>query len=271
MDLSSVSGAQTLPTDWGLSSNDLTTAPTSVFPASDDPDFPAALEGNYMQIEGRPDKVEYVGFGQELDIQGKKNDVLVCGGWASAHSVPNATEPERSFAIMVRLQNTSGQWSNHALRPFNSEWVGWQYASHGLVVPVDFIKIGFVVVYTGNCNYAKFSNLFLYRESFGVSFGYSGTDRRNVTSTTNLAGMEAHMEYDSEDNLYRWVQPGRENVEANKYLAWYGDTDTQRAKHLLLRERTPEKVVNYHDYNNHGSRTSSRCVDYRVTTNNRCV
>ncbi len=266
--LSSVSGAQTLPTDWGLSSNDLTTAPTSVFPASDDPDFPAALEGNYMQIEGRPDKVEYVGFGQELDIQGKKNDVLVCGGWASAHSVPNATEPERSFAIMVRLQNTSGQWSNHALRPFNSEWVGWQYASHGLVVPVDFIKIGFVVVYTGNCNYAKFSNLFLYRESFGVSFGYSGTDRRNVTSTTNLAGMEAHMEYDSADNLYRWVQPGRENVEANKYLAWYGDTDTQRAKHLLLRERTPEKVVNYHDYNNHGSRTSSRCVDYRVTTNN---
>ena len=125
---------------------------------------------------------------------------------------------------------------------------GWQYASHGLVVPIDFVKIGFVVVYTGNCNYAKFSNLFLYRESFGVSFGYSGTDRRNVTSTTNLAGMEAHMEYDSEDNLYRWVQPGRENVEANKYLAWYGETDTQRAKHLLLRERTPEKVVNYYDY-----------------------
>ena len=266
--LSSVSGAQTLPTDWGLSSNDLTTAPTSVFPASDDPDFPAALEGNYMQIEGRPDKVEYVGFGQELDIQGKKNDVLVCGGWASAHSVPNATEPERSFAIMVRLQNTSGEWSNHALRPFNSEWVGWQYASHGLVVPIDFVKIGFVVAYTGNCNYAKFSNLFLYRESFGVSFGYSGTDRRNVTSTTNLAGMEAHMEYDSEDNLYRWVQPGRENVEANKYLAWYGETDTQRAKHLLLRERTPEKVVNYYDYDEFGNRTSSRRVDYRVTTNN---
>ncbi len=266
--LSSVSGAQTLPTDWGLSSNDLTTAPTSVFPASDDPDFPAALEGNYMQIEGRPDKVEYVGFGQELDIQGKKNDVLVCGGWASAHSVPNATEPERSFAIIVRLQNTSGEWSNHALRPFNSEWVGWQYASHGLVVPIDFVKIGFVVAYTGNCNYAKFSNLFLYRESFGVSFGYSGTDRRNVTSTTNLAGMEAHMEYDSEDNLYRWVQPGRENVEANKYLAWYGETDTQRAKHLLLRERTPEKVVNYYDYDEFGNRTSSRRVDYRVTTNN---
>ena len=266
--LSSVSGAQTLPTDWGLSSNDLTTAPTSVFPASDDPDFPAALEGNYMQIEGRPDKVEYVGFGQELDIQGKKNDVLVCGGWASAHSVPNATEPERSFAIMVRLQNTSGQWSNHALRPFNSEWVGWQYASHGLVVPVDFVKIGFVVVYTGNCNYAKFSNLFLYRESFGVSFGYSGTDRRNVTSTTNLAGMEAHMEYDSADNLYRWVQPGRENTTENRYTNWYGETDTQRAKHLLLRERTPEKVVNYYDYDEFGNRTSSRRVDYRVTTNN---
>ena len=80
--------------------------------------------------------------------------------------------------------------------------------------------------------------------------------------------MEAHMEYDSEDNLYRWVQPGRENVEDNKYLAWYGETDTQRAKHLLLRERTPEKVVNYYDYDEFGNRTSSRRVDYRVTTNN---
>ena len=263
-----VSGEQTLPADWGKSSNDLDTAPTGVQPASSDPDFPAALEGNYVQIEGRPDKDGYVGFAQEVDISGKKNDVLVCGGWANAHSVPNADTVERGFGIAVQLQNSSGAWSSYAMRPFNAEWVGWQYASHGLVVPGDFVRLRFIILYTSNCNYAKFTNLFLHRESFGVSFGYSGTDRRNVTSTTNLAGMEAHMEYDDADNLNRYVQPGRENTTENRYVNWYGDTEAQQSKHLLLRTRTPEYVINYYDYDEYGNRTSSRRVDVRVTTNN---
>ena len=121
-----VSGEQTLPADWGKSSNDLDTAPTGVQPASSDPDFPAALEGNYVQIEGRPDKDGYVGFAQEVDISGKKNDVLVCGGWANAHSVPNADTVERGFGIAVQLQNSSGAWSSYAMRPFNE---------HALTIP----------------------------------------------------------------------------------------------------------------------------------------
>src|SRR5699024_7655543 len=145
-----VSGEQTLPVDWGKSSNDLDTAPTGVKLASTDPDFPAALEGNYVQIEGRPDKDGYVGFAQELDISGKKNDVLVCGGWANAHSVPNADTVERGFGIAVQLQNSSGAWSSYAMRPFNAEWVGWQYASHGLVVPGDFVRLRFIILYTSN-------------------------------------------------------------------------------------------------------------------------
>ena len=266
--VTTTSGEQTLPADWSKSSNDLDTEPTGVKPASTDPDFPEALEGNYVQVEGRPDMTQYVGFAQELDISGKKNDVLVCGGWASAHSVPNADTVERGFGIAIQLQNAGGEWSSYAMRPFNSEWVGWQYASHPLVVPGDFVKLRFIILYTSNCNYAKFTNLYLHREQFGISYGYSGTDRRNVVSTTNLAGMQAHMKYDGEDNLTRYVQPGRENVEANEYVKWYGDSATEQAKHLLLRERTPEKVVNYYDYDSYGNRTSTRRVDYRVTTNN---
>ena len=203
-----------------------------------------------------------------MDISGKKNDVLVCGGWANAHSVPNADTVERGFGIAVQVQNAAGTWSDYAMRPFNAEWVGWQYASHGLIAPSDFVKVRFIILYTSNCNYAKFTNLFLHRESFGVSFGYSGTDRRNVTSTTNLAGMEAHMEYDDADNLNRYVQPGRENTTENRYVNWYGDTEAQQSKHLLLRTRTPEYVINYYDYDEYGNRTSSRRVDVRVTTNN---
>ncbi|HIQ84145.1 MAG TPA: DNRLRE domain-containing protein, partial [Candidatus Pullichristensenella stercorigallinarum] len=263
--VTTTSGEQTLPADWSKSSNDLDTEPTGVKLASTDPDFPEALEGNYVQVEGRPDMTQYVGFAQELDISGKKNDVLVCGGWASAHSVPNADTVERGFGIAIQLQNAGGEWSSYAMRPFNGEWVGWQYASHALVVPGDFVKLRFIILYTSNCNYAKFTNLYLHREQFGVSYGYSGTDRRNVVSTTNLAGMQEHMEYDGEDNLTRYVQPGRENVEANKYVEWYGDSASDQAKHLLLRERTPEKVVNYHDYDSYGNRTSTRRVDYRVT------
>ena len=262
--VSYTSGAQTLPTDWSKSSNDLSTAPTGVQPASSDPDFPEALEGNYVQVEGVPDKNGYVGFAQEIEISGKTNDVLVCGGWASAHSVPNATTVERGFGIAVQLQNSAGAWSSYAMRPFNGEWVGWQYASHALVVPGDFVRLRFIILYTSNCNYAKFSNLFLHREQFGVSYGYSGTDRRNVISTTNLAGMKEHMEYDDQDNVTRYVQPGRENVEANKYHMYYGADTAERTKHLLLRERTPEQVMNYYDYDSYGNCTTSRRLDARA-------
>ncbi len=99
-----VDNEQTLPEDWSKSSNDLDTAPTGVQLASSDPDFPAALEGNYVQVEGIPDKTAYVGFAQELEISGQTNDVLVCGGWANAHSVPNADTVERGFGIAIELQ-----------------------------------------------------------------------------------------------------------------------------------------------------------------------
>ena len=60
------------------------------------------------------------------------------------------------------------------------------------------------------------------------------------------------MQYDSKDNLYTYVQPGRENIDDNKYVRWYGETSTEQAKHLLLRERTPKKVVDYHSYDSYG-------------------
>lgn len=72
------------------------------------------------------------------------------------------------------------------------------------------------------------------------------------------------MEYDSADNLYRWVQPGRENTTENRYTNWYGDTDAQRAKHLLLRSRTPEYVIDYYAYDEHGNRTNARRLDVRA-------
>ena len=64
--------------------------------------------------------------------------------------------------------------------------------------------------------------------------------------------------------LYRWVQPGRENTTENRYTNWYGDTDAQRAKHLLLRSRTPEYVIDYYDYDEYGNRTTSRRLDVRA-------
>ena len=49
-------GAQPLPLDWGQGPNNLNTAAPGVFAASTDATFPSALEGNYVQVEGRPDK-----------------------------------------------------------------------------------------------------------------------------------------------------------------------------------------------------------------------
>ena len=193
-----------------------------------------------MQIEGRPVKVEYVGFGQELDIQGKKNDVLVCGGWASAHSVPNATEPERSFAIMVRLQNTSGQWSNHALRPVQLGMGRLAVREPRPRRPCRFCQDRLrgrlhrqlqlrQVLEPVPLSRVLRRQLWLQWQPTGAMSPPPPIWRAWKRTWSTIV----------RTNLYRWVQPGRENTTENRYTNWYGDTDAQRAKHLLLRSRTP--------------------------------
>lgn len=259
------SGSQTMAREWTAGPNNLTTAASSVFAASTDATFPEALTGNYIQVEGRPDK-NGVGYVQQFDLRGSAGDVFVVGGWANAKSVPNATTSGRGFGIAMRLKKKSdGQWIDYYMMPFNEEWVGWQFGSWALVAAYDYTAIDMTLIYTRNCGNAKFSNIFMYREQFGQSYEYD--DDKNVVSTGTLSGQKSDITYDDADNVQEYTQPGRaKNVDDNKYLFYYGSSTAQRKKHLLQRSRTPMHVTDYFSYDDYGNVLSSRRVDYDVYT-----
>lgn len=98
-----------LPADWTIGANTGTSAANSVITPGAWDDFPAALSGKYMQVEGRPDKMQ-VGLTQEVYVNGSAGDIYVLGGWANAKSVPNATTTDKGFGFAARyyrMNNTA--------------------------------------------------------------------------------------------------------------------------------------------------------------------
>ncbi len=259
-----VSGEQTLPLDWDAGVENMTTAATGVkVPAASD-NFPTALEGNYVQVEGRPNK-SAVGFVQYYDMNGKQGDVFVVGGWADGKSVPNANSWDKGFTLALSLKKKSdGKWIRPAVYPFNGEWVGWQQSCYATAAGADYTQIALYLLYSGNCNHAKFTNIFLHREAYGTTFGYD--DNGNVLSSSNLSGQKSKATYDSANNAITYVQPGRDDTDANRYLAYYGSTDADKKKHLPWRTRTPMQVTDYFSYDSFGNPLSSRRVNYKVFT-----
>ena len=260
------SGAQTLPLDWSQSANNILTVNTGVFNRSNDPTIPAMLEGNYVQVEGRPDKNE-MGFVQYYDMIGKKGDIFVVGGWADGKSIPNANTRNKGFTLALSLKKASdGTWVIPEVYPFNDEWVGWQQNCRAASAGEDYTQIALYIMYTGNCNKAKFTNIFLHREAYGTSFGRDSEG--NVLSVSNLANQKSDIRYDSEDNITAYTQPGRDSsVADNQHWFYYGDAEADKKKHLLLRARTPMHVMDYYSYDEHGNNTASRRLDYRVYQN----
>ena len=259
------SGSRTLPSDWDSGVNNLTTATTGVFTAASDSTFPEALEGNYVQIEGRPDKTQ-MGFVQYYDISGNAGDVFVVGGWADGKSIPNATTRDKGFCLALSLKKADGTWINPEVYSFNGEWVGWQQCCYAAGAGAAYTQIALYVLYTGNCNTAKFTNIFLHREAYGTSFGYDSDG--NVLSASNLTGQQMHMTYDTAHNVQTYVQPGRANTEANQYWAYYGDTDADKKKHLPWRSKTPMGMTDTFSYDSYGNPLNARRIDYSVITNN---
>ena len=244
--------------DWTMRANNPNDANTGVFTTAmpERIAMPPALSGNYVQTEGIPNKD--TGFYQTLNCSGAKDDVFVLGGWANAHSIPRATSVERGFGISVRFFNKN-DWSAPVFYAFNSEWVGWQFASWALIAPSAYTKIELSLAYNHNCDYARFTNIFLHREQFGRSFAYDAN--KNITSTGTLSGQKSNITYDNADNISKYVQPGRKNETANQHVFYYGSDTAAQKKHQLLRSRTPMGQTDRYSYDDYGNQTSARRVD----------
>ena len=263
--LSTASGSQMLPDDWSKATNTLSTSKTGVCSRSTDNTFPTALSGNYLAIEGTPNKSTYVGFVQTINVAGKSGDVFTLGGWVDSHSVPIGSSKMR-LSLLFRVKKTNGSWDAYKTFTFNDEWVGWQFGCFAAAASADYTQVEITVCYVSNCNVSKFTNLFLYREAFGESFGYDSD--KNLISSSTLAGQKSDIKYDSAKNITAYTQPGMDSsVADNQHWFYYGNS-TDAKKHLLVRSRTPMHVTDYYSHDDYGNTTASRRVDYRVYTGN---
>ncbi len=260
--LSTASGSRSLPTDWTEGSNVLQNTSNGVISGSNDSTMPDHLSGNYVQLEGVPNKA-YVCYTQQINMAGSAGDAVVLGGWAKGQAIPDSDSVTRGFGLAARIKKTDGTWSDYWFCPFNEEWTSWQYASFGAPCKYDYTMIEVGIVYNSNCNYAKFTNIFLHREEFGQTYTYD--ENKNPVSTRSLSSQQSNATYDSADNMTSYVQGGRDaSVADNKYIFYYGGTDAEREKHLLLRSCTPMKQTDYFSYDGKGNRTSARRINYSV-------
>lgn len=260
---STLSGSQYLPNDWSKAANTFTTSDTGVKSRSTDPTIPSALSGNYLSIEGAPNRA-FVGFVQTLNMAGKSGDLFTLGGWVDSYSIPVNGNTGR-HSLLFRVKKTDGTWSSYQDFIFNTERVGWQFGCFAVSAPADYQQVEVTISYINNCNISKFTNIFLSREAFGQSFAYDSD--KNLISTSNLAGQKSDIKYDDAKNANVYTQPGRDStVPDNQHWFYFGDTAADRKKHLLWRSRTPMHMTDYYSYDAYGNTTASRRVDYRVFT-----
>ena len=226
-----------------------------------DPFLPV-FTGNYLQLRsGMQRTAKDCWFAQTLTVSGKAKDVYCAGGWASAKAMPKSTGDVRALRFVVQFycKDKTGKWKWYTGKGgkhhFNSEWVGWQMQSGADIAPKDYAKVRVVLVAKGQPLFAKFTNFYLYREEFGQSYQYDG--KKNVISTTERAGQQTGMEYDTYGNLITYRKPGRAKKDENKYKLKYGNSERLKKQHLVRETRTPMGMVSTTKYDKYGNALES--------------
>ena len=231
-------------------------------PGNDYDPFLSVFTGNYLQFRsGLQRKAQDCWFAQTLYVSGKEKDVYYAGGWASAKAMPGSTDGVRGFQFVIQFycKDKKGKWKWYTGKGgkhnFNSEWVGWQMQAGAATAPKDYSKVRVGLVAKGQPLYAKFTNFYLFREEFGKSYQYDG--KKNVVSTTERAGQQAGMEYDTFGNLISYRKPGRPTTDDNKYKLKYGNNEREKKEHLVRETRTPMGMISTAKYDKYGNALES--------------
>ena len=208
------------------------------------PGRPAELTGNVVRLYGKPGMTKVID--QTVPSIGNAGDTFVAGGWSWSNCRPrnDATNSRYEMQILARPYVSSGiaQFQSVGCVRWSEEWSGWQFAAIPVVIPFRYTDIYVKLYYQNNLNEAQFSNLFLHKEEFGKTYAYD--DKGNMTSVKNLAALESDAEYDDFNNLTSYCQPGR----SERYTLDWGNTDTDKKKHLLRSKTSPLGIVQRTQY-----------------------
>ena len=235
------------PTAWLANSSNVSS--TDIVKTSSTGNKPEGLSKNTMYLYGTG-RTKYAGIYQDIPMSGSKGDVYSAGGWSFNYSKPRKGENFRyNIRVAFLKKGTSSTRENSPSIEWSEEWTDWQFAAGPVVAPCDYTSIRFNVDYERNINHAEFGGLFLHKEEFGKTFGYD--ENGNVLSTKNLASMQSHATYDSEDNLLTYRQPGRPSTV--KYTLDWGSTTAEKKKHLLKSTTSPLGIVTAATYDSKGN------------------
>ena len=240
------------PTAWLANSSNVSTTDivTSTFSGTK----PEGLSHNTMYLYGAG-RSKYPGIYQDIPMSGNQGDVYTAGGWSFNYSKPRKGENFRyNIRVAFLKTGTSSTRENAPSIEWSEEWTDWQFAAGPVVAPCNYTSIRFNVDYERNVNHAEFGGLFLHKEEFGKTFAYD--ENGNVLSTKNLASMQSHATYDSEDNLLTYRQPGRPSTV--KYTLDWGDTTAEKKKHLLKSTTSPLGIMTAATYDDKGNPLTSQ-------------
>ena len=215
---------------------------------------PEGLSTNTMRLYG-DGRTKYPGIYQDIPMSGSQGDVYSAGGWSFNYSKPRKGEDFRyNIRVAFLKAGTSSTRMNTPSIEWSEEWTDWQFAAGPVVAPCNYTSIRFNVDYERNINYAEFGGLFLHKEEFGKTYAYD--ENGNVLSTKNLAAMQSHATYDSEDNMLTYRQPGRPSTV--KYTLDWGSTTAEKKKHLLKSTTSPLGIITASTYDAKGNPLTSQ-------------
>ena len=240
------------PTGWQANSSNVSTV--DIVKTTYTGSKPQGLSQNTMYLYGTG-RTKYGGIYQDIPMSGSEGDVYSAGGWSFNYSKPRRGEDFRyNIRVAFLKAGTSGTRVNTPSIEWSEEWTDWQFAAGPVVAPCNYTSIRFNVDYERNINHAEFGGLFLHKEEFGKTYGYD--ENGNVLSTKNLASMQSHATYDSEDNLLTYRQPGRPSTV--KYTLDWGDTTAEKKKHLLKSTTSPLGIITAATYGDKGNPLTSQ-------------
>ena len=242
----------THPTAWQANSTNVST--TDIVKTTFTGTKPEGLSSNTMYLYGTG-RTKYAGIYQDIPVSGSEGDVYSAGGWSFNYSKPRRGEDHRyNIRVAFLKAGTSSTRMDTPSIEWSEEWTDWQFAAGPVVAPCNYISIRFNVDYERNINHAEFGGLFLHKEEFGKTFAYD--EKGNVLSTKNLASMQSHATYDSEDNLLTYRQPGRPSTV--QYTLDWGSTTAEKKKHLLKSTTSPLGIITAATYDNKGNPLTSQ-------------
>lgn len=217
--------------------------------------FPAHAEGaralpstSCLRMQGSYAKSN-MGFYQDLPLSGAKDDVFVLGGWAKAISIARRTAKKHFGLRLSFLSGTNTYTDATSEVQWNAEWTSWQYTFGPVIAPKAYTGVRVYIDYCRNENEALFTNLFLYKDTFGWSYKYDANG--NLLSATGLNKQASQATYDASHNLTKYTAPGATASTLLEYALG-------AKKHLVTKITSPMAVITEYEYDSVGNRTSSK-------------